>query len=169
VADTRRIDCAFETEVIEAARAGRWSGQRGAELQAHLDACRSCREAAEVSALLAAEWDTARAEAQPPSADLVWWRAQRRARLEAARAAEAPVRAAQLVAAVGAVLLVGVAGWWVFGSLGQSLTALFSLAPAPAAVLHPDAAPLVRGAAVLALLAAVVFLPVVLYLTFADE
>jgi predicted anti-sigma-YlaC factor YlaD len=169
VADTRHIDCGFETEVTEAARAGRWSGQRGAELQAHLDACRSCREAAEVSALLAAEWDTARAEAQPPSADLVWWRAQRRARLEAARAAEAPVRAAQLVAAIGAVLLVGVAGWWLLGSLGQLLAGLLAHVPAPADALRPETAPLLRGAVLLALLAAVVFVPVALYLTFADE
>jgi predicted anti-sigma-YlaC factor YlaD len=163
------MDCPFEAEVGEAARAGRWSGQRGAELQAHLDACRSCREVADIVGLLAAEWDTAQAELQPPSADLVWWRAQRRARLEAARAAEAPVRAAQLVAAIGAVLLVGVAGWWVFGALGPSVSELLAHAPAPSDVLRPDATPLLRGAALLALIAAVAFVPVALYLVFADE
>jgi hypothetical protein len=169
VADPRLADCPFETEVIAAARAGHWPGQLDAELRAHLDTCPSCREAAAIGALLAAEWDTAQADAHPPSADLVWWRAQRRARLEAARAAAAPVRSAQVVATICAVLLVGVLGWWVFGSLGQSLAGLLAHAPAPADALRPDAAPLVRGAVLLALLAAVVLVPVALYLVFADE
>jgi hypothetical protein len=36
-------------------------------------------------------------------------------------------------------------------------------------VLRPDATPLLRGAALLALIAAVAFVPVALYLVFADE
>jgi hypothetical protein len=169
VADLRRHGCPFEADVVEAARAGRWPGSGGTDLQAHLDACPPCREVAEIAALLATEWEAAHAQAHPPSADLVWWRAQKRARLEAARAAEAPVRTAQFVAAVGAVLLVGVLGWSVFGSFGSMLAEVRALAPAPADALRPDAGPLVRGAAVLALLAAVVFVPVALYLVFADE
>lgn len=167
--ERHRADCPFHDEVISAARAGRWPGWVDTDLRAHLDACPSCREAAEIGALLAAEWDTAQAEAHPPSADLVWWRAQRRARLEAARAASAPVRSAQLIAAVGAVLVVGVLGWWLLGSLAPLAKDLLALAPAPADALRPDASPLVRGAALLALLAAVVFVPVALYLVFADE
>jgi predicted anti-sigma-YlaC factor YlaD len=169
VAEPRRVECPFESEVVAAAIVGRSPGQFDAELRAHLDACSSCREVGEISRFLSAERGTAQAEAHPPSADLVWWRAQRRARLEAARAAEAPVRTAQLVGVVVAGLVVGVLGWWVFGSLGPLLADLRGLAPAPADALRPDAGPLVRGAAVLGLLAAVVFLPVALYLVFADE
>ena len=99
----------------------------------------------------------------------MWWRAQRRARLEAARADEAPVRTAQLVAAIAAALLVGVLGWWLLGPLGQALTDLLAHVPAPADALRREATPLLRGATVLALLAAVVFVPVALYLAFADE
>jgi predicted anti-sigma-YlaC factor YlaD len=169
VADPRRTECPFEGEVVAAAMAGRSPAEFDAELRAHLGTCSSCREVADVSAFLSAERTEAQAEAHPPSADLVWWRAQRRARLEAARAAEAPVRAAQLVAAIGAVLLVAVAGWWVFGTLGQSLSEMLAHAPALADALRPGAAPLLRGAVVIALLSAVVFLPVALYLTFADD
>ena len=164
--EPRRVESPFESEVVAAAIAGRSPGQFDAELRAHLDACSSCREVAEISRFLSAERRTAHAEAHPPTADLVWWRAQRRARLEAARAAEAPVRTAQLVAVAFAALAVVVLGWWVFGSM---LAELRALAPAPADALRPDAAPLVRGAAVLALLVAAVFLPVALYLVFADE
>jgi len=169
VVEPRRVECPFESEVVAAAIAGRSPGQFDAELRAHVDVCSSCREVAEISRFLSAELGTAHAEAHPPSADLVWWRAQRRARLEAARAAEAPVRTAQLVAVAFAALAVVVLGWWVFGSFGSMLAEFRALAPAPADALRPDAAPLVRGAAVLALLVAAVFLPVALYLVFADE
>jgi predicted anti-sigma-YlaC factor YlaD len=169
VADPRRTECPFEGEVVAAAMAGRSPGQFDAELRAHLGTCPSCREVADISAFLSAERTASQAAAPLPSADLVWWRAQRRARLEAARAAEAPVRTAQLVATVGAVLLVSVLGWWVFGSFGSILAELRALVPAPADALRPDAAPLVRGTALLALLAAVVFVPVALYLAFVDE
>jgi len=169
VADPRRIDCPVEAEVIAAARAGRWPGPADAELRTHVESCASCREIAEISALLAAEWDTAQAEAQPPSADLVWWRAQRRARLEAARAAEAPVRTARLVAAICTVLLVGGLGWWLLGPLGQLVSGLLAHASAPADVLRPGAPPLLRRTALLALVAAVVFVPIALYLAFVDE
>ena len=161
--------CPYQGDVLDAARTGRWPERIDDELRAHAATCATCSELSAIAPLLCEEWDDAIGEAKPPSADLMWWRVQRRARLEAARAAEAPVHAARLVAALGAVLLVVVAGWWVFGPLGQLLSELLSHAPAPADALRPGAPPLLRGAALLALLAGIVFVPVALYLTFADE
>ena len=165
----RGAGCPFEIEVIGAARTGRWPDRLDADLRAHLETCSSCREVGALSGMFAAEWDAALAEADPPSAELTWWRAQRRARLEAARAAEAPVRTALMIAAAGALALAVVLGWWVSGSLGPMLADLAAHAPAPADALRSDAAPLVRGAALLAVLAAVVFVPVAFYLAVADD
>ena len=44
-----------------------------------------------VAEAIAAEASLARTEAAPPSSAIVWWRAQMRARQEAARAADRPI------------------------------------------------------------------------------
>ena len=94
-----RIDCAREQDVLDAVATGRWPARCDAELQAHLDDCAVCRDVAAVSAALCVERDAAwdDAAAVPPSS-LVWWRAQIRAREEAARAAARPIAVAQAVA-----------------------------------------------------------------------
>ena len=70
---------------------------------------------AEIEALvrdaIAAEASSARSEAVPPSSAIVWWRAQMRARQEAAAVAERPVTIVHAVAiACGLGLLLSVAG-----------------------------------------------------------
>ena len=63
-----------------------------------------------VADAIAAEASTARREAAPPSSAIVWWRAQMRARQEAARAVERPLTIAHGVAiACGIGLLLGIA------------------------------------------------------------
>ena len=60
-----------------------------------------------VAAALTAESADARHEAAPPSAAIVWWRAQMRARQEAARLADKPiavVHALAIAAGVGVML-----------------------------------------------------------------
>jgi hypothetical protein len=60
---------------------------------------------------IAAEASTARREAAPPSSAIVWWRAQMRARREAARTAERPLTIVHAVAiACGLGLLLGIGG-----------------------------------------------------------
>ena len=60
---------------------------------------------------IAAEASSARREAAPPSSAIVWWRAQMRARHEAARAAERPLTIVHAVAiACGLGLFLSVAG-----------------------------------------------------------
>jgi hypothetical protein len=69
------------------------------ELRAHVADCDSCRELASVASLILADARAARDEASLPTASVVWWRAQRRARREAERLADRPVRVTQAVAA----------------------------------------------------------------------
>ena len=60
---------------------------------------------------IAAEASSARREAAPPSSAIVWWRAQMRARQEAARAVERPLTVVHAIAiACGLGLLLSVGG-----------------------------------------------------------
>ena len=80
---------------------------------------------------IAAEAVTARREAAPPSSAIVWWRAQMRARQEAAKAVERPLTIAHALAiACGLGLLLSVAGIAaavVKGSLGTVSLATIDL------------------------------------------
>lgn len=77
---------------------------------------------------IAAEASSARREAQPPSSAIVWWRAQMRARQEAARAVERPltiVHALAIACGLGLLFsLVGTAMVGVKGSIAW-LTSLY--------------------------------------------
>ena len=97
-------DCRFETAVLDEVGAGRWPAESPAALREHVASCPVCADVA----LVAAEMrDTEAAVAEPvalPSAGQVWWRAELRARHEAASLAQRPVIAVQVVAAVVCVL-----------------------------------------------------------------
>jgi hypothetical protein len=87
-----------------------------------------------VAEAIAAEASLARREAAPPSSAIVWWRAQMRARQEAARAVERPITIVHALAiASGAGLMLSVAGYIVatmkgsagwFGGVYQSLATM---------------------------------------------
>ena len=59
-------------------------------LREHVAGCGLCSDVAEIAGAFFEDRDCARAEAVVPSASAVWWRAQIRAREEAARLAVAP-------------------------------------------------------------------------------
>jgi hypothetical protein len=72
-----------------------------------------------IAGAIAAEASAARREAQPPSSAIVWWRAQMRARQEAARAVERPLTIVHALAiACCAGLLVSVVGTAIAGAKG---------------------------------------------------
>lgn len=122
---------------------------------------------------IAAEASSARREAQPPSSAIVWWRAQMRARQEAARAVERPltiVHALAIACGVGLLFsLVGTAMVGVKGSIAW-LTALYGSLTAPSTA-APVATPwtvlpvVVLAAALFSVLAA----SVAAWVIFADE
>ena len=121
---------------------------------------------------IAAEASSARREAQPPSSAIVWWRAQMRARHEAARAVQRPLTVVHALAiACGAGLLLSLVGTAAVGVKGSFawLTALYGslTAPASAAVASPwtTLPVVVLAAALFSVLAA----SVAAWVIFADE
>lgn len=113
------LECRREADVMDAIASGRWPDRADGELRAHVASCALCADAAEVASALRIEHDAAwREAASVPPADLMWLRAQARARAEAARQAARPVAIMQalgLACATGVVsLLIGVVAFWVW-------------------------------------------------------
>jgi hypothetical protein len=75
-------------------------------LRGHIAACGSCAELLQVATALLEERELAANEASVPPSGVVWWRAQLRAREDAARAAAWPLAFFQGVAASVALWLV---------------------------------------------------------------
>jgi hypothetical protein len=104
-----KTDCPREHEVLEAVTTG--SSPEDAALRSHVSACRTCSDAVTLLQTLASERDRLMDQALVPSAGLVWWRAQIRARQEAARTVAQPIAYAQGIAVVvGLVIAFAVAG-----------------------------------------------------------
>jgi hypothetical protein len=98
-----RIECAREDDVLDMLAAQRWPRRCDAELMAHISECRLCDDLVTAAAALRDDQDRTWREARVPASSLVWWRAQSRAREEAARAAVRPIAFVQGVAAASAV------------------------------------------------------------------
>ena len=129
----RRPTCTREDAVLAAALDGR-RGPLGDELAEHLAGCDSCRDLHTIASALQDDQADALAEARVPSAGQAWWRAEIRARQEAAMVAARPITIATGLAAaclIGLLAsLAGVLAWWLQNSvaapaahvLGSSLT-----------------------------------------------
>lgn len=102
------LHCAVEHELLDAVAAGRWPDRVDAGLGQHVASCDVCRDVAILAVGFLEERDRAWADVRVPSPSLVWWRAQLRARDEAARVAVRPIVAVQMLAAL-AVFLVSAA------------------------------------------------------------
>ena len=90
--------CRREADLWEAIAAGRWPETGSAELHAHVSSCRICRELADVAEAIHADAIESARAAEPPTSAIVWWRAQMRARQEAAHAADRPMTIAHALA-----------------------------------------------------------------------
>ena len=114
---TARTECAREDEVLMMVSTGRWPVAAPAELREHADHCQVCRELGLAAASIGQEAEASASMSVPnlPSSGTVWWRAQLRARQEAARQVGRPITAAQMLAFAA---MVGVAGA-VFGATTQ--------------------------------------------------
>lgn len=94
-------ECARESEIVDAIAAGEWPDAAPEALRAHAASCPLCADLALAASAL--HDDAAAVIEAPmalPSSGQVWWRAELRARHEAARLAQRPVLAVQVVAAV---------------------------------------------------------------------
>jgi hypothetical protein len=92
----RKRFCEQEPRVLEAATSGQWEPA----LRQHLEACPACAEVALVASFMnEAEADPA--EARLPDAELVWWKAQLKARRSAAERATQPIALVEKAACAG--------------------------------------------------------------------
>jgi hypothetical protein len=156
----QRFECEFEAEVLAAVVESRWPGAAGASLREHVAGCAICSDVAAVAGAIDTARRESRSTATVPDSGHVWWRAQLRARREAAEAAGRPITAAQLIAFACAVGLLGAC----FGATSTWFqTALkwmaSSLADLDVKAFVPSAAALLAEHAVLAIgIAGVLFL-----------
>jgi hypothetical protein len=100
------IDCPREQDVVDAVQTGRWPGVSDGGLRAHVASCPVCRDVAAVAVALHAEHEPEWREARVPPAGRVWWRAEMRARQEAAKKAAQPIVVAHALAAACAAGLI---------------------------------------------------------------
>ena len=126
-----------------------------------------------VAEAVAAEAALARTEAAPPSSAIVWWRAQMRARQEAARAADRPITIVHgLAIACGAGLalsLIGTAVAGVRGSSGWLVGVYHSIATATAPLASIDLSSRWVTLPMTAMLISALVATVAAYFIFADE
>jgi hypothetical protein len=110
-------ECVHEQDVLDAAATGRWPNRVDADLRAHVASCAICADLAEIAPLFAADRDAAWQEADVPSASAMWWRAQMRARREAAEKVARPMvlvqRAALAYAGVALFAMGVLLGPWI--------------------------------------------------------
>lgn len=135
---TGRFECEHESDVLSAVYTNRWPHQVSETLRDHVLDCRICSDVVAVAAAFEAETDMARARARVPDAAVIWWRAQLRARQEAAKEAVRPITVAQaigLAAGVGAIgAIFGATATWFQEALqwmAQTTRALFAALTRP--------------------------------------
>lgn len=111
----RGPSCARE-EAVLAAALDQLSEALPAELAAHLGACGSCRDLHTLASVLQDDRAVALADARVPSSGQAWWRAELRARQEAAVSAARPITVASGIAAASLIGLLapltGALAWW---------------------------------------------------------
>ena len=116
--------CRWESDLVDAVASGRWPSRVDAELRAHVAGCATCADtAAVVKALLDGEVSDPSRVVSPPPAPIVWWRAQLRAREEAARAAARPMWVAFVAALACSALAAAALLLFAAPSLGEAARA----------------------------------------------
>ena len=134
LSEAERVDCPREPDVIDAIASRRWPDRADTELRDHVHACSICADLAVVAAAIGedqeASWSDA---ARLPSAQVVWLRAQARARAEAARRAARPIAVMQALGFATAAALIsvciGAAAWWVWSRTDLMAAALPTIPP----------------------------------------
>jgi hypothetical protein len=122
----KTIECPREDDVLDALTTGRFDD----ELRQHVAACAVCTDVIAVAEpLLVDREDRSRAPHIPSSA-VMWWRAQMRARQEAAREAARPITIAHIMGMLSAAAIVVVLAVmlspWVRQTLSDAASAVGS-------------------------------------------
>ena len=132
------MNCPREAEILRAIEARHWPDRCDDELRAHAGSCADCADLVHVATALTDDREDAVHAAHVPPSGAVWWRAQMRARQEAARAARRVISivqtAAVLVALVAVYLILGPTLPTIHWSLPLLLALASPLILAPVAV-----------------------------------
>ena len=116
-------NCEREAAVLRAVESNNWTE----ELRSHADTCEVCSEVTLVAHYLQADAQETMAEAPLPDAGLIWWKAQRQARREAAERATLPIVILERVSwGVGALSTAGLLAW--FWPQIEAVSGMFRLA-----------------------------------------
>jgi hypothetical protein len=171
----KTVDCCREEDVLDALTSGRWPDRADEELRAHVAACAICTDVVEVASAVLEVRNGERGDMRIPSSAVMWWRAQMRARQEAAREAARPVNVAQVVALVSVVALTVVAlvalSPWFGGLLGGWVSGVREIAASDMAAIKAPSTLLAGGWMLPALMIGVwlVLAPVAIYFAVADD
>ena len=92
-----RAECAREQEVLDAIAANRWPDRLERDLANHIEGCAFCKDLGIVAEALRSDFSSAIEQARVPTAGLVWWRAEIRARQESLRVASRPIALAYYI------------------------------------------------------------------------
>jgi len=161
--------CTREAELWDAIATGRWPETTSANLRAHVDSCSTCREFADITAAVHADGIESRRGAEPPTSAVVWWRAQMRAREEAARAVDRPITIAHALAVAAGfgvtLALLSVVVPWLGPFVVRLLQSAESVTMVQTVGLAQQWAPILAAA----LFLTIVLAPVALYLVLADD
>jgi len=161
------VECAFESEVLAAVLQARWPERVDPELRAHASVCGICSDVAAIAGAIEDARQEVRECAVIPEAGRVWWRAQLRARREAAEAAACPITAAQVIALA---CTIGVLGVWFAATSSWLQSALerirWSVAAFKIQALLPSVTPLIvdHGALLLTTGTVLLLIPAAVYL-----
>ncbi len=166
-----KMHCEKEEEVIRARAEGLLAGDGeparrltgGAALREHVTLCPVCQEALFLAELFERDQRALGAQASLPEADLIWWKAQLRARREAVRRAEAPVVFAEKAAWVAGTLSAAGLAAWQWPAI-RGWLALIASAP----ILDPHSEPL-AALFVAGLVSTLVLAGVSLYLIWSEK
>jgi hypothetical protein len=106
------VECTREIEVVEAVTNGRWPAGTPEDLQLHAAGCPVCTDVVRVALALTQDRSAALAKARVPSAGLVWWRSEMRARRDAVSKATRPLRIVEWAAVLCVVVAAGALLRW---------------------------------------------------------
>jgi hypothetical protein len=92
-----RAECPRELEVLDAIASSRWPNRLNEDLERHVEGCVFCKELGLVAEALRVDFSSAIEQARVPTAGLVWWRAEIRARQDSLRTASRPITLAHYI------------------------------------------------------------------------
>jgi hypothetical protein len=120
------VECNREQDVLDALTTGQWPERVDGDLRTHVTTCTLCTDLVAAVQPLIHERNHVPYEPRIPSSAVMWWRAQMRARQEAARAAGRPIAIAQIVGAAMATIvavaaLIVLSPWLITSMIGLDL------------------------------------------------